>query len=66
MSVQQAGTGIRVLRELEGFPLVEVLFGRRSRRFAGGGKPRTARWPTGLGMSRFRSANWGGCRSSAP
>jgi len=33
MSVQQAGTGIRVLRELEEFPLVEALFGRRSRRF---------------------------------
>jgi hypothetical protein len=38
MSVQQAGTGIRVLRELEDFPLVEALFGRRSRRFARGGE----------------------------
>ena len=36
MSVQQAGTDIRVLRELEGFPLAEALFGRRSRRFARG------------------------------
>jgi hypothetical protein len=36
MSVQQAGTDIRVLRELEEFPLVEALFGRRSRRFARG------------------------------
>ena len=38
MGVQQAGTGIRVLRELEEFPLVEALFGRRSRRFARGGE----------------------------
>src|SRR4051812_15333102 len=38
MSVQQAGTEIRVLRELEEFPLVEALFGRRSRRFARGGE----------------------------
>jgi hypothetical protein len=38
MSVQQAGTDIRVLRELEEFPLVEALFGRRSRRFARGGE----------------------------
>jgi hypothetical protein len=38
MSVQQAGTDIRVLRELEDFPLVEALFGRRSRRFARGGE----------------------------
>jgi hypothetical protein len=38
MSLQQAGTGIRVLRELEDFPLVEALFGRRSRRFARGGE----------------------------
>ena len=40
MSVQQAGTDIRVLRELEEFPLVEGLFGRRSRRFARGGESR--------------------------
>jgi hypothetical protein len=38
MSVQQAGTDIRVLRKLEEFPLVEALFGRRSRRFARGGE----------------------------
>ena len=38
MSVQQAGTDIRTLRELEDFPLVEALFGRRSRRFARGGE----------------------------
>jgi len=38
MSVQQAGTDVRVLRELEDFPLVEALFGRRSRRFARGGE----------------------------
>ena len=38
MSVQQAGTDIRVLRELEDFPLVEALFGCRSRRFARGGE----------------------------
>jgi hypothetical protein len=38
MSVQQAGTDIRALRELEDFPLVEALFGRRSRRFARGGE----------------------------
>jgi hypothetical protein len=38
MSVQQAGTDIRVLRELEECPLVEALFGRRSRRFARGGE----------------------------
>jgi len=49
MSVQQAGTDIRALRELEEFPLVEALFGRRSRRFAQGGESRTARWPTGPG-----------------
>ena len=66
MSVQQAGTGIRVLRELEEVPLVEALFGRRSRRFGRGGESRAARWPTGLGMSWFRSANWGGCWSSVP
>ena len=44
MSVQQAGTGIRVLRELEDFPLVEALFGRRSRRFERGRESRAARW----------------------
>jgi hypothetical protein len=38
MSVQQAGTDIRVLRELEDFPLVEALLGRGSRRFARGGE----------------------------
>ena len=38
MSVQQVGTDIRALRELEDFPLVEALFGRRSRRFARGGE----------------------------
>ena len=38
MSVQQAGTGIRVLRELKEFPLVEALFGRRSRRFGRSGE----------------------------
>jgi hypothetical protein len=38
MSVQQAGTGIGALRELEEFPLVEALLGRRSRRFARGGE----------------------------
>lgn len=66
MSVQQAGTDIRALRELEEFPLVEALFGRRSRPSREAGKSRTARWPTGPGMSRFRSANWSGCWSSAP
>ena len=34
MSVQQASTEVDVLRELAEFPLVEALFGRRSRRFA--------------------------------
>ena len=34
MSVDQAGTQISALRELDVFPLVEALFGRRSRRFA--------------------------------
>ena len=38
MSIQQVGTDIRALRELEDFPLVEALFGRRSRRFARGGE----------------------------
>jgi hypothetical protein len=38
MSVQQASAEIGVLRELEDFPLVEALFGRRSRRFARGGE----------------------------
>src|SRR5689334_24990355 len=38
MSVQQVGADIRALRELEDFPLVEALFGRRSRRFARGGE----------------------------
>ena len=38
MSVQQVGTDIRALRDLEDFPLVEALFGRRSRRFARGGE----------------------------
>ena len=38
MSVQQADTDVRVLRELEDFPLVDALFGRRSRRFARGGE----------------------------
>jgi hypothetical protein len=34
MSVDQAITEIAALRELDAFPLVEALFGRRSRRFA--------------------------------
>ena len=34
MSVQQVGAEIGALRELAEFPLVEALFGRRSRRFA--------------------------------
>ncbi len=38
MSVQQAGTEAGALRELEEFPLVEALFGRRSRRFSRGGE----------------------------
>src|SRR4249920_2392717 len=38
MSVQQVNTDIGALRELEEFPLVEALFGRRSRRFARGGE----------------------------
>ena len=38
MSVQQAHTDIGALRELEEFPLVEAVFGRRSRRFALGGE----------------------------
>jgi hypothetical protein len=41
MSVQQAGTDIRALRELEDFPLVEALFGHRSRRFKPGAYLRT-------------------------
>jgi hypothetical protein len=37
---EQASTGIAVLRELDTFPLVDALFGRRSRRFAlGAGIP---------------------------
>jgi hypothetical protein len=38
MSVQQVSTEAGALRELQGFPLVEALFGRRSRRFALGGE----------------------------
>jgi hypothetical protein len=38
MSVDQARTEIEALRELDTFPLVEALFGRRSRRFALGGE----------------------------
>jgi len=38
MSVQPVNTDIGALRELEDFPLVEALFGRRSRRFARGGE----------------------------
>src|ERR1700755_3552286 len=38
MSVQQAGTETGALRGLEEFPLVEALFGRRSRRFSRGGE----------------------------
>jgi len=38
MSVQQVSADIGALRELEEFPLVEALFGRRSRRFALGGE----------------------------
>jgi hypothetical protein len=38
MSVQQIGAEIGALRELAEFPLVEALFGRRSRRFALGGE----------------------------
>ena len=34
MSVGQLSPGIEALRELSAFPLVEALFGRRSRRFA--------------------------------
>jgi hypothetical protein len=54
MSIDQASTGIEALRELDAFPLVEALFGRRSRRFALGGEIRTARLPAGPGMTRFR------------
>jgi hypothetical protein len=38
MSIDQASTEIEALRELDAFPLVEALFGRRSRRFARGGE----------------------------
>jgi len=38
MSVQQVNTDLGALRELEEFPLVEALFGRRSRRFARAGE----------------------------
>ena len=38
MSVQQISAEMGALRELEEFPLVEALFGRRSRRFALGGE----------------------------
>jgi hypothetical protein len=38
MSVQQVSAKIDAFRELEEFPLVEALFGRRSRRFALGGE----------------------------
>ena len=38
MSVDQAMSEIAALRELDAFPLVEALFGRRSRRFALGGE----------------------------
>ena len=38
MSVQQISAEIGALRELEEFPLVEALFGRRLRRFALGGE----------------------------
>ena len=38
MSVQQVSAEIGALRELEEFPLVDALFGRRSRRFALGGE----------------------------
>jgi hypothetical protein len=38
MKVQPDCTDIGAVRELEDFPLVEALFGRRSRRFALGGE----------------------------
>jgi hypothetical protein len=38
MSIQQISTEVEALRELEEFPLVEALFGRRSRRFSLGGE----------------------------
>ena len=38
MSVQQVSADVGALPELEEFPLVEALFGRRSRRFALGGE----------------------------
>jgi hypothetical protein len=43
MSAEQASTGIEALRELGAFPLVDALFGRRSRR---------SRWAPGSRMAR--------------
>lgn len=60
MSVQQASTEVDMLRELAEFPLVEACSGAArgaSRRAA---RSRMARWLTGPGTSRFRSASLSG------
>ncbi len=56
-----AFTQTEALRELAAFPLVEALFGRRSRGFARAMRSQTVPSPTGPGTSRCRLLNSNGC-----
>jgi hypothetical protein len=56
-----ASAQTEALGQLAAFPLVEALFGRRSRRFALGGEIPDGPWPTGPGTSRCPWMSWSGC-----
>ena len=62
-SEQRTAAETDALRELSAFPLLEALYGRRSRRFALGDEIRTARSPTSRGTNRSHSPSWSGCSS---
>jgi hypothetical protein len=64
MSVRDAqltGAESAALSELAAFPLLDGLYGRRSRRFALGDESPTARSRTARCTSRCLSPSWSGC-----